>query len=430
MFLALAGNPTLSYVVNEFQKVFGTAPEVVASAPGRLDFLNTHQDYKGLPVVSVAINKRTYIALARADRASIVSVNLCQEGAECRDEFTVETVTLRGGRFFGDYVRSVVIALREQGFKVGGFKCLIYSEIPVASGLASSAALQVSLITGLNSLYRLELSRKDIAEIAYHSEHDIMSIPCGRLDQYGSAMGGITKIETKPPYRTKTYTNFSWTFVVLYSGIKHSTAEVHPKRIAEIAEGLRVLLSTSLVKAELKNKLAEKIDEVAWDELTLEELQPYKDYLPSTSWKRIVFTIKMNESTKLVLELLDNPSSDGIRRKLKDYLEAECKECLEPASRVDDEVLELIAGTVNYQHILLRDLYNVSLPELELIRNAALKAGALGVKISGAGLGGSLLALASSREEAAKIASKTLGVAKATWVVEVDEGARVELSKQ
>ncbi|MEM0199207.1 MAG: galactokinase family protein [Desulfurococcaceae archaeon] len=54
----------LRYILNEFKNTFGEYPEVVASAPGRLDFLNTHQDYKGLPVVSVAINKRTYVALS------------------------------------------------------------------------------------------------------------------------------------------------------------------------------------------------------------------------------------------------------------------------------------------------------------------------------------------------------------------------------
>ncbi|MEM1695637.1 MAG: galactokinase family protein [Desulfurococcaceae archaeon] len=419
----------LKYILDEFKNTFGEYPEVVASAPGRLDFLNTHQDYKGLPVVSVAINKRTYVALStRQNTAKVVSLNLCMEGAECVDEFDLRSPQLKGGRFFGDYVRSVVRALLERGYNISGFNALIYSEIPIASGLASSAALQVSLITGLSELYDLNLDKKDIAELAYYSEHDIMSVPCGRLDQYGSAMGGITRIETKPPYITKTYAGFNWVFIVLYSGIRHSTAEIHPRRIREIEEGLRSLLKQPGIPGYLRRKLAEKIDEVLWEDLTLEELQPYLEYIDTESRKRIVFTIKMNISTKLAVELLENPSSKASKNALRDFLEYECPNCLKPVVELHaDEVLELIAGVVNYQHILLRDLYDVSLPELELIRNTALSAGALGVKISGAGLGGSLLALAPDKSSAEKVAMATRGVTKAAWVVEVDEGTRVDL---
>ncbi|MEM2014223.1 MAG: GHMP kinase, partial [Desulfurococcaceae archaeon] len=160
---------------------------------------------------------------------------------------------------------------------------------------------------------------------------------------------------------------------------------------------------------------------------TLEELQPYLEYIDTESRKRIVFTIKMNVSTRLAVELLENPSSKASKNALRDFLEYECPNCLKPVVGLHaDDVLELIAGVVNYQHVLLRDLYDVSLPELELIRNTALSAGALGVKISGAGLGGSLLALASDKSSAEKVAMATRGVTKATWVVEVDEGTRVD----
>ena len=82
---------------------------------------------------------------------------------------------------------------------------------------------------------------------------------------------------------------------------------------------------------------------------------------------------------------------------------------------------------MNYQHVLLRDLYDVSLPELERIRNAALTAGALGVKLSGAGLGGSLTALARDLKDAENILRKGLeNGAKRGWIVKVDTGLRRE----
>jgi len=102
----------LEYIETRFQEFFNRKPEVIASAPGRLDFLNTHQDYKGLPVVSVAINKRTYIAVSRSNTTQIVSLNLCVENQPCIDEFSVENPVLKGGGWFGDYIRSVVLVLK------------------------------------------------------------------------------------------------------------------------------------------------------------------------------------------------------------------------------------------------------------------------------------------------------------------------------
>lgn len=420
----------LKTVTSFFREEYGVGPDVVASAPGRLDFLNTHQDYKGLPVVSVAINKRMYIAISESSGISrVTSVNLRLENMPYRDVFKSSNPGLGEKGFFGNYVRSVVIALREMGFDIGDFNVLIYSEIPVASGLASSAALQVSLLTALNELYSLKLSRRDIAEIAYHSERDVMGIPCGRLDQYGSVMGGITRINTKPPYETKTYMDYEWYFTVLYSGIKHSTALIHPKRISEIENALSKLTGSENTPLGLKSKLSRKIDEVKWGDLSIDEIEPYLSLLDPVEANRLVFTIKMNKSTEFALKALETRGSSESLRALREFLLDECTYCLRSIEETGD-LLELISGIVNYQHVLLRDLYDVSLPELELIRDRALGAGALGVKISGAGMGGSLLAIVDSREKAMRVAEYTRDVTKGSWPVEVDEGARVEESKK
>lgn len=414
----------LEFIIKEHKEIYGSMPKVIASAPGRLDFLNTHQDYKGLPVVSVAINKRTYLAISESNnKSTVVSLNLREEGLPYADSFKVRELALSERGFFGNYVRSVIISLRERGFEVSNFEGVIYSEIPVASGLASSAALQVSLITALNELYGFGLSKGEIAELAYHSEHNVMGIPCGRLDQYGSVMGGITRINTKPPYDTKTYAGYDWYFVVLYSGIKHSTASIHPRRISEIESALRKLQSVKLPEATMK-KLSNVIDEVRWNELSLNEIEPFLSVLEPAERNRFIFTIKMNESTKLALDLLENPWAPRIVENLRSFLEEECFACL-PIRGVYD-VITLMAGIVNYQHVLLRDLYEVSIPELELIRTTALNSGALGVKISGAGMGGSLLALVDSRETAVEVLNKTKGIVKDNWIVEIDEGARVD----
>jgi galactokinase len=426
MCLAIASD-VLTKSLKEFRKFFNDSPSLIASSPGRLDFLNTHQDYKGLPVVSVAINKRAYIAVSEAKATSrVISLNLCEEGSECVDIFSASDVSLRSEEWFGNYVRSVIITLRKKEFRVRNFNMLIYSEVPIASGLASSAALQVATITSLNELFGLRLSRQEIAELAYQSEHDVMGIPCGRLDQYGSVMGGITLIETKPPFRTKTFKGFPLEFVVLDSGIRHSTRDVHSARMKELVSGLRDLLKSSKLPENTRTLLKEDVYETDWGNLKLEHLIPLLEDVNPTSRKRIVFTLKMHASTILALRLIEEGWTRSLGALIEDLLERECPDCLITSSKSSNEILRLLGGLINYQHVLLRDFYEVSTPELEIIRARALEAGALGVKISGAGMGGSLLALVEGEEEGRGVLHQTRSIVKRGWVVSVDEGARID----
>jgi galactokinase len=173
-----------------FRKLFGIDPEALVSAPGRIDLLNTHQDYKGLPVVGVAINLRTFIAGSRSERCVIYSLTVNE-----RDEFG-SNVGLKGGKWFGDYFRAAFMALRKRGYQVGCVKAVVSSNVPIGSGLASSGALLVAFVKLLDALYNLGMDIKEIAELAYIAENNIMGIPCGRLDQYTSAYGGIVLIHT------------------------------------------------------------------------------------------------------------------------------------------------------------------------------------------------------------------------------------------
>jgi len=418
----------VNHIIHEFVNLYGTKPEVVVSSPGRLDFLNTHQDYKGLPVVSVGINLRTYVALRRSlgNKAVIESLNLRIERKEYHDEFLTNNPTLIKGRWFGNYLRASLIALKKASIEVPSFKGLIYSEVPMASGLASSAALTVSFIGGLNALLNAGLERKEIAELAYRAEHDIMGIPCGRLDQYGSAFGGIIKIETKPPYRVERLPWINGVFLALDSGIKHSTADIHPIRQKELALGLRSILRIKDLRESLRAKLSVRIDEVRWEEIGLEEILPYLKRIKETYRKRILFTLLNNISTQLALKVIRG--GKPTHTELLGFLGDEWKEAVDNALRADNIRLALIGLIMNYQHHLLRDLYDLSLPRLELICKAAINAGAYGCKLSGAGLGGTLVALAPSTEGAERVCKEAISAgARNSVKALVDEGLRQEV---
>jgi Galactokinase len=265
----------------------------------------------------------------------------------------------------------------------------------------------------------------EIAELAYRSEHDVMGIPCGRLDQYGSTMGGVTFIETKPPYKTRTFMTTMFDLVAVNSGIKHSTGMIHPVRIMELSRGIRELISNPHLPAKLRSLLSEDIYETNWSQLNLDEIEPFLREINPVSRKRILFTLKMHESTILAIDLIENPSNNAVLR-VEDFLMKECPLCLEEASKTENQALRAIGGIVNYQHVLLRDLYDVSTTELEEIRRKALVAGGVGVKISGAGLGGAMLVLVENRNIATRVVKEVEAVSAGAWPVEVDEGVRLE----
>jgi len=403
-----------------YRDFFGEKPEKIASVPGRLDFLNTHQDHKGLPVVSISVNLRCYTAVSSSsdERGVAVSFNYMEEGLSYYDEFSLKELEPVGREGFSGYLRVAVKVLLEKGCGVRGFRAGIYSEVPIASGMGSSAALTASFIAALNALFELGLSESEIAEYAYIAEHDVLGIPCERLDQYGCVYGGVALIRTRPPYSVERLPRLSGVFTVVDSGVRHRTADVHPRRQGEIEEGLKLLMEMDIPGA-LKTKLGYRYWEPEWVLIELEEIEPFLRSPPETPRKRILFTLKMHASTLLALGALRGES-------LNTEVLGEVEEAVRsftgktPAMHSREEV---VGAVMTYQHMLLRGLYDVSIPVPDDLVISAVDSGAYGAKLSGAGLGGVVIALAESVDRAQEIIRKSLkaGGTKA-WIVGFDEG--------
>lgn len=355
---------------------------VKTSAPGRLDFLNTHQDYKGRPVVSVAVDLRTRVAVKEAARCEIASQNT---GEHC----VFSPGEPPNGRAFCDYVKAAVEALRRAGVELRGFRGVLSSDVPIGAGMASSAALLVALTGALLRLAGRDPDLYAVAELAYVAEREVLGVPCGRLDQYGSAFGRVALIHTRPPVKVQQLDLPGGVFAVLDSGIRHSTAEVHTKRQVELSKAVEMLRQTLGVRCE-------GFWDFPWHLLYGRE--DAVEQLPEPMRSRVVFTLEMEKSTERALELLRSP--------------------LAPPG----EVLKAVGREMTLQHKLLAELYEVSLPRLDKLVEEAIDAGAYGAKLSGAGLGGVVIALAPDRETAEKIGRRSS--AERWWIVQVDEGLR------
>jgi len=401
---------------------------VVISCPGRADFLNTHQDYKGLPVVPVAINLRTYLYAKplKGNMFTIKSLDLEEYKEPSTDTFEIKENDTLGGKFFGNYFRGIVNVMVRQGLikKLRGMEITVKSEIPIGSGLASSAALEVAFAELLNHVCNLGYTRRDLAEIGYAAETKEVGVPCGRLDQYGVSFGGIIKLECRPPYRVETLPFTDLTFAIVDSGIRHATGDIHPKRQAEMNMGLESLMGSEAVPQELKKKLGYRFDQARWDEISEEEIEESLSALDDKTRNRIVFTIKMQRLTEFALKVLrfESVSKEEIIRNLGEDSWSIIQE-----SPMDERSHRILGHVMNEQHSFLRDLYDVSLPEIEEICSAALRAGAYGAKISGAGMGGSIIALVRGIDVGRNVVDACLEAgARKGWVSQVGEGVRVE----
>jgi len=363
-----------------------------SSAPARCDFLNTHQDYKMLPVVPAAIWKRTFIVCSKLSEPGVVrvkSLTLEKEGVESNDAFQSDEVELLKGKWFGNYFRSLhKLVSQKYGMVKAGLAIYVDSEVPVASGLASSAALHVSLAAMYSELLGLGLNRMELAELAFEAEHNVMGIPCGRLDQYAASYGGIVKLDFKPSISVEEFNGEGIFFTVADSGIRHSTAEIHPVRQSELNTALKMLREAS--RGSLSRMLDGDFASVDWRTIREEHLKDLLSVIPPRLASRILFTLRMQASTEAALQILK-------------YRMVNTRDLERLGLKPVENWLHALGEIVNLQHILLRDLYEVSHEKLEAMRDSALEAGALGVKISGAGMGGSLLALVRNMDDAPRV---------------------------
>lgn len=163
-----------------FQERYGSGPSVLVSAPGRVNLLGEHTDYNGGPVLPLALDRRTVIAAARAERWEAVSA-VDQEVHALDPERNVP------GAWTG-YLVGVVRVLRRNGISVPPARLAIASSVPVGAGLSSSAALTVATARALTALAGRRVAPGVLADIAWHAEHDEVGVHCGRMDQTIAAL--------------------------------------------------------------------------------------------------------------------------------------------------------------------------------------------------------------------------------------------------
>ena len=177
-----------SSIIEKFRGVYGRAPEIVAYAPGRIEFIGNHTDYNGGSVLGAALDRGIWVAVAgRPDgRRQFASDQRCAP-VELR---AAELVKQVGAASWVNYPLGVLTALPVFGEKApAGFDYLAVSNLPTGAGLSSSAAIELASALAFLEMAGARPSRETVVKIGRHAENHFVGVPCGILDQGVSGFG-------------------------------------------------------------------------------------------------------------------------------------------------------------------------------------------------------------------------------------------------
>jgi len=338
-------------VRDRFEELYGSAPEGVWAAPGRVNLIGEHTDYNDGFVMPFALPHTAIAAVSRREDDVLRLHSADVDGG------VVEVSVLEPGSDtdWTAYPAGVVWALREAGHAVKGADIHLTSTVPSGAGLSSSAALEVVVALALNDLYELGLQRWQLARLCQRAENVYVGAPTGIMDQTASACceeGHALFLDTRDLSQKQIPFDLASSglrLLVVDTQVKHAHSEgEYGKRRAGCEEGAAILGVTALrdVKfAELDEALA-RIDD--------EEIR-----------RLVKHVVTEDERVERVVTLMTTG--------------ADARE-IGPV---------LVAG-----HASLRDDFRISCPELDLVVDSSLAAGAVGARMTGGGFGGSAIVLA------------------------------------
>ena len=188
--------------LDKFESLFGEGEVEIYSAPGRTEVGGNHTDHQHGQVLAASINLDAISITQKTDDGII---SLVSEGYDLItiDTANTELIEEEKGTTVA-LIKGVVNEFKNRGYKVGGFKAYITSDVLVGAGLSSSAAFEAVIGTILSGLYNdMKISSVEIAIISQYAENVYFGKPCGLMDQMASSIGGLINIDFEDPKKPK-----------------------------------------------------------------------------------------------------------------------------------------------------------------------------------------------------------------------------------
>ncbi|MFF3466021.1 galactokinase [Streptomyces sp. NPDC002619] len=335
-----------------FVDLYGAEPEGVWSAPGRVNLIGEHTDYNDGFVMPFALPHVTTAAVSRRTDGVLRLHSADVDGGVV--ELALDALAPGSDRNWTAYPAGVVWALRETGHTVTGADIHLSSTVPTGAGLSSSAALEVVVALALDDLYELGLKRWQLARLCQRAENVYVGAPTGIMDQTASACcqaGHALFLDTRDLSQKQIPFDLAaegLRLLVVDTQVKHAhSGGEYGKRRAGCEKGAALLGVDAL-----RDVPYEGLDEALARLGDEEEVR-----------RLVRHIVTENHRVERVVSLLESGDTRAIGPVLTEG------------------------------HASLRDDFRVSAPELDLVVDAALSAGALGARMTGGGFGGSAIVL-------------------------------------
>ncbi len=354
--------------------------KITSLAPGRTCLFGDHQDYLGLPVIACAIDRNIKLTAEQnstntfvlnmidIDEVRTIDINAAFEKLEPRDYFAS---SLRVLRRYGCVPNT-------------GYTITITGDIPINSGTSSSSALLMAWIRFLIDAFGIdhEVNPEFLSKLGYESEVLEHGEPGGMMDHFSIGVGNIVYINTKQPFSYRIIGTGLKGLITGVSGVPKETIGL----IGEIKGN--ALMSIGIVK--------QNFPDFDLHASKIEDFDRYRNCLPDRLIPFFEAALKNYHYTKEALKEFEKPVLD----------------------------LKKIGELMNQHHEVLRDLLKITVPRIDAMINAALRAGAYGAKIVGSGGGGSIVVIADPQIESAVIEAILNAGAQEAYAVNVDPGVR------
>jgi galactokinase len=333
--------------------------EATASAPGRVNLIGEHTDYHEGFVLPCTVPQRTTAVVRRRSDRRVDAVSANVPGRPLAYELGAETP----GAGWGDYVQGVTSALARAGHRVTGFDVHLESTVPLGAGLSSSAALEVALLRALRALFALAIDDVEIARLGQRAETDFVGAPVGIMDQMASSLGAPGQalfLDTRSLFIEAIPLPSALGLIVIDSGVVHQHAG--GGYVARRAESERAARQLGV----------RYLRDVSIDEL------PRLASLPPVEGRRARHVV--TENARVI------QAADALRRS--------------DLKRLGDLFVR--------SHVSMRDDYEISTPEIDLLVDLALAdQNVYGARMTGGGFGGAVVIAAragAERQVAAAVA--------------------------
>ena len=378
----------------KFQELFGDSENVrFFFAPGRVNLIGEHTDYNGGHVFPCALSMGTYACVKKRQDGNFrfYSLNVESAGVITADEYSFNPLE---DKQWASYLKGVIWAFRKRGYSLPeGLDLVLYGNIPNGSGLSSSASLEVLMGSILKEMYGLKLSLPEIALIGQYSENNYNGMNCGIMDQFASAMGKkdhaifLDTATLEFSYAPLVLTDFA--LIITNTNKKHKLiGSAYNDRRRESEEALEILQKYAEIK-------------------TLGDLSDEEFFR------------------------LEEKLEDPIIRKRAKHAVLENNRTVAAKKALEDGDYHEFGRLMNLSHVSLRDDYEVSCEESDLLCETAWTLPyVLGSRMTGGGFGGCTVSLVKRdkikdfEEELQKVYEPKISYPCSFYEAEIADGPR------